>query len=93
MNGQDALETAATELLLRGLAAQVRADFGYPPSEAAPCLRESAQCLGLLGVGDPERLNLLSWKWAAADAVPPSAELDRQRVNEQIAELVPSWFS
>jgi len=72
----------------------VRADFGYPPSEAALHLRKSARYLGLGHAGDPEVINLISWKWAAAtEAVPESAEQDRHQVNAQIAELVPGWFS
>jgi hypothetical protein len=78
---------------LLALAAMVRVDFDYPPSEAAGCLRESARYLGLRRASDPERLNLLSWKWATAETVPKSAELDRQEVNAQIAELTPAWFS
>lgn len=86
-------ESLAARLMLQELAAMVRADFGYPPSEAAPCLRESARCLGLIGLGDPERLNLLGWMWETAIEVPRSAELDRQQINQQIAELIPGWLS
>ncbi len=91
--GRDIPAVASAELLLLGLAAIVRADFGYPPCEAAQYLRESASHLGVLGVGDPELLNLLGSKWEAADVIPSSATLDRQRVNEQIAELLRGWFS
>ena len=83
----------AVDLLMCGLASMIRADFACPPSEAARCLCESAICLGELGTGDPEQLNLLAFNWAATPAIPQSTEHDRQRVNEQIAELVPGWFS
>ena len=86
-------DVAATGWLLRSLAALVRADFGFPASQAVPYLRESANQLALLGMGDPERLNLIASRWGAAGAVPLSADLDRQCVNEQISELVPGWFS
>ena len=76
--------------LLCGLAALVRADFGYPASE--PYLRESAGQLALLGIGYPERLNLIASRWVAP-AVPASADLDRLCISEQISELVPGWFS
>ncbi len=89
----NAWKTVAIRLLLLGLAAMVRADFGYPPSEAALHLRKSARYLGLGHAGDPEVINLISWKWAATEAVPESAEQDRHQVNAQIAELVPGWFS
>ncbi len=84
---------AAIGWLLRGLAALLRADFGYSTSEAVPYLRESAGQLALLGIGDPERLNLIASRWAASPAVPISADVDKLCVNEQIAELVPGWFS
>ncbi len=88
-----AWDAAVNGWLLRGLAALLRADFGYPASEAAPYLRESASQLGLLGIGDPERLNLIASRWATAPAIPASADLDRLCVSEQISELVPGWFS
>ncbi len=88
-----AWQAAAIGWLLRSLAALLRADFGHPASEAAPYLHESAGQLALLGIGDPERLNLIALRWAAASAVPASADLDRLCVNEQISELVPGWFS
>jgi hypothetical protein len=88
-----AWEAAAIGWLLRSLAALLRADFGYPASEAVPYLWESAGQLALLGIGDPERLNLIASRWAAAPAIPASADLDRLCVNEQISELVPGWFS
>jgi hypothetical protein len=79
--------------LLRSLAAQLRADSGYPASEAVPYLRESAGQLALLGIGDPERLNLIGSRCAVAPAVPASADLDSLCVNQQISELEPGWFS
>src|SRR5438034_2862125 len=88
-----AWDAAAVGWLLGGLAALLRADFGYPGSEAVAYLRESASQLALLGIGDSERLNLIASRWAAAPAVPASAELDRLCLNEQISELVPGWFS
>jgi len=88
-----ASDAPAIGWLLCGLAALVRADFGYPASEAVPYLRESAGQLALLGIGDHERLNLIASRWAVAPAVPASAALDRLCVNEQLSELVPGWFS
>ena len=85
-------ESNATQLLLRGLAAMLRADFGYPSSDAAPPLRRSAFVLGQLQAGDAERLVLLARKWETAQVKPTSAELDRRFINEQIADLLPGWF-
>ena len=86
-------QSPAVRLLMLGLAAMVRADFGSRPSEAAPFLRGSATHLGVLGKGDPERINLVGHNWAVADVAPETAEGDRYLVSEQIAELVPAWFS
>lgn len=83
----------ASTLLMRALFAMLRSEFGYPSSEAAPFLSDSARHLSMLGVGDPERLSLLGSKWEDALVVPGSAVLDRQLVNEQIAELLPGWLS
>lgn len=85
-------ESSPTHMLLCGLAAMLRADWGYPASEAAWPLRRSAFFLGQLGIGDAERLALLAWKWDIAPALPKSAELDREFVSEQIANLLPGWF-
>jgi hypothetical protein len=75
MSGPAGAWDAAAIGLLRGLAALLRADFGYPACEAVPYLRESAGRLGLLGIGDlsdstssprsgPRRqVSLLQRKW------------------------------
>jgi hypothetical protein len=53
-----AWDAVAIGWLLRGLPALLRADFGYPASEAVPYLRESTGQLALLGISDPEQLNV-----------------------------------
>lgn len=93
IGGVVSLEGMATELMVCGLAAIVEADFGHRPSAATQYLRESARYLGLLGLGDPERLNLIGWRWEVANVVPELADQDRQELNVQVAELVPGWFS
>lgn len=90
--GLGAFENSAIHMLLRGLAAMLRADWGYPASPAAWPLRRSAFILGQLGTGDAERLELLAWRWEPAQVPPSSAEFDRQFVDEQIAALLPGWL-
>lgn len=43
------LQNRAIELMLNGLAATQRADFGYQPSLAARPLRDSVRLVGALG--------------------------------------------
>ena len=92
VSGLALLESNATEQLMLGLAAMLRADRGYPSCDAVVPLRRSAFLLNQIGGGDAERLALLARKWQTAPAPPMSAELDRQFVSEQIAEFLPGWF-
>lgn len=89
----ESFQAVAVDRMLGGLAAMLRADFGYRPSEAARGLRESARYLGAIGAGDAERLFLLAWKWESAGTPPPTAERDRAEVNAQVADLCPGWLS